>query len=647
MNHSFRRIAIVAFLLGWASSALAGDSLEKVLGEIAAVKNYAEVAISPDASRLAWIGYDAEGSLAIHLLEWTKPGPKPRLIGPGQGLEWSPDSSRIVFLSDREKAGQMQVYVAAAHGGSAHRLTNVTGYLSNPHWSPDGKRIAFLYTANGGGGGPLEATVPDSGVVREGIHNARLAVVEAGSGHLREVSPAELNVYEYDWSPDGVRFAMTAAPGPADDNWYVAQLYTLDLNSDKLSPIYRPNMQVAVPRWSPDGKTIAFIGGLMSDEGFTGGDLYTLPAAGGEPRNRTPGRRSSLTWLSWRTPGKLLFTERVEGGNAISTLDLASGSSETLWRGDEEAHAAGNFPNFSLAADGRTAALVRQTWSQPPEVWAGEIGQWRQITDANRDLRPAWGEVKNLHWSNEGFRLQGWLLYPHDYSPARRYPMVVSVHGGPASEARVHWPNAAYDMSVLSAEGYFVFFPNPRGSYGQGEAFTRANVKDFGGGDLRDILAGVDEIVKTLPVDGRRIGITGWSYGGFMTMFGVTQTNRFRAAVAGAGIANWQSYYGENSIDQWMIPYFGASVYDDPAVYAKSSAITFIKQVKTPTLVVVGERDGECPPPQSYEFWHALKTLGVPTQLVVYPGEGHMFRKPEHQRDVMRRALDWFNRYMK
>ena len=242
--------------------------------------------------------------------------------------------------------------------------------------------------------------------------------------------------------------------------------------------------------------------------------------------------------------------------------------------------------------------------------------------------------------------VQGWLLYPRDYRPERRYPMVVSVHGGPASARTPSWPSRFFDFTLLSAEGYFVFFPNPRGSFGQGEQFTRANVKDFGYGDLRDILAGVDEIVKKLPVDNDRIGIGGWSYGGYMTMWTVTQTNRFHAAVAGAGISNWQSYYGQNGINQWMIPYFGASVYDDPAVYAKSSPITFIKRVKTPTLILVGERDVECPVPQSYEFWHALKTRGVPNQFVVYGGEGHSVAKPEHRRDIMRRTVAWYNKYL-
>jgi dipeptidyl aminopeptidase/acylaminoacyl peptidase len=171
-------------------------------------------------------------------------------------------------------------------------------------------------------------------------------------------------------------------------------------------------------------------------------------------------------------------------------------------------------------------------------------------------------------------------------------------------------------------------------------------VKDVGGGDLRDILAGVDAAIAKYPIDPDRLGLTGWSYGGYMTMWAVTQTNRFHAAVAGAGIANWQSYYGENLIDQWMIPFFGASVYDDPAAYAKSSPISFIKNVKTPTLVIVGEHDAECPSPQSYEFWHALRTLDVPTKLIVYPGEGHMFVRPENQSGRLDQTLSWFDQYL-
>jgi dipeptidyl aminopeptidase/acylaminoacyl peptidase len=244
--------------------------------------------------------------------------------------------------------------------------------------------------------------------------------------------------------------------------------------------------------------------------------------------------------------------------------------------------------------------------------------------------------MESVEWENEGLHVQGWLTYPKDYSPAKKYPLIVEVHGGPSASA------AGRGGTMWAEQGYFDFQPNPRGSFGQGEAFVQANRKDFGYGDLRDILKGMDAIEAKVSIDKTREGLTGWSYGGFMTMFAVTQTHRFRAAIAGAGLSDWLSYYGENSIDQWMIPFFGASVYDDPAVYAKSSAITYIKNVKTPTLVIVGDRDGECPAPQSFEFWHALRDLGVKTQLVIYPNEGHGFRNPDHVRDRNQREVKWF-----
>jgi dipeptidyl aminopeptidase/acylaminoacyl peptidase len=255
--------------------------------------------------------------------------------------------------------------------------------------------------------------------------------------------------------------------------------------------------------------------------------------------------------------------------------------------------------------------------------------------------------MKSVHWPSDDFTIQGWLLYPINFDPEKKYPMVVSVHGGPSSMVHSAWPGPPSFSAALSAAGYFVFYPNPRGSYGQGEAFTRANVKDFGGGDFRDIVAGARQVFGLEPIDPQRVGITGWSYGGYMTMWAVTQTDMFRAAVAGAGLANFESYYGENQIDKWMVPFFGATVYDDPEVYRKSSPIAFIKKAKTPALVLVGDSDGECPTPQSYEFWHALKTLGVETELVVYDHEGHSFAKPAHQRDVIERVAAWFDAHLK
>ncbi|HEX6907570.1 MAG TPA: S9 family peptidase, partial [Terriglobales bacterium] len=494
--------------------------------------------------------------------------------------------------------------------------------------------------------GPVMPMTPETGVVDSKVYEQRLAAVEADTGKMRQVSPADMNVYEYDWRPDSKEFAVTAAHGAGDDNWYIARLYTLGM-SGQMKEVYKPPQQMAQPRYSPDGKNIAFIAGIMSDEGATGGDIYTVATSGGPARDVTPGIKASPNWLAWSSPQRILFSENVDGSVAVATLDLASDKVTTLWRGAETIGADGwGELSLSLSKDQKESAVIRQSYTQPPEVWAGPVGAWKQITQGNQDLHASWGKVQDIHWTNGGMRVQGWLMYPANYDASHRYGLVVDVHGGPAWAHIPRWPEPFFNTSLLSSMGYFVLYPNPRGSYGQGEAFTRGNVKDFGYGDFRDIVAGVDRVVKEFPVDNQRVGITGWSYGGYMTMWAVTQSNRFHAAVSGAGLSDWLSYYGENDIDRWMMAYFGATVYDDPQVYARSAPMTFIKNVKTPTLVVVGERDGECPAPQSREFWHALKTLGVPTEFVVYAGEGHFIARPEHQLDILRRTVAWFDKYL-
>ena len=397
---------------------------------------------------------------------------------------------------------------------------------------------------------------PETGVIDQKIYEQRLTTVDLATGAIRQLSPADIYVYEYDWAPDGKSFAAIAAHGEGDANWYLAGLYTMDAAGGDLKLVYKPPLQIAVPRWSPDGKTIAFIGGLMSDEGAIGGDIFTVPAAGGDAHNVTTGIEASPSWIYWESPGSLLFTENIDGQAGVSRLDVASGKISLLWTGqDSITLQTPGGPALALASNGNSA-VIKDSSAHPPEIWAGAIGGWKQITHVNDSVKPQWGPVKSLHWTNDHMKIQGWLMYPTDYDASKRYPMVVVVHGGPAGIERVEWPGVFFNAYELSAHGYFVFFPNPRGSFGQGEKFTAANVKDFGYGDFQDILKGVDEVVKTVPVDNDRIGITGWSYGGYMTMWAVTQTNRFRAAVAGAGLANYQSYYGQNDIDEWMPPYF-------------------------------------------------------------------------------------------
>jgi dipeptidyl aminopeptidase/acylaminoacyl peptidase len=643
-----------------ATQRLPSSPADEALKTLFRTRRFEQAAISPDGKKVAWVetviakNGAPTGDTTIFVAE-TSGNPAPKRIAAGAydavhaegNVAWSPDSKQIAFLSDAEKRGQLQLYVTGATGGTARKLTSVKGFLQVPGWSPNGKSIAVLFTENlTKTAGPLVAEEHPTGEIKDAFYEQRLAVIELASGKLRQISPADSYVYEYDWSPDGKRFVVSSALGNGDNNWWIAEMSTLDVTSGLMKSIYKPKTQIAQPQWSPDGSKIAFIEGLMSDEGLTGGDIYSISATGGDPENLTPNSKSSPSWFTWTKQGKILLAEYAGGDSAIALLDPASRKAEQLWRGSERINAGGWGPTLSVANDAKTCAVVRSAFASAPELWTGPLGDWKQITHRNSGVQSPWGEAKSITWKTDGHEVQGWLIYPKDFDASRKYPMVVSVHGGPSYAILSDWPSTHDYALPLAAAGYFVFQPNPRGSYGQGEAFTRGNVKDFGYGDFKDILEGVDEVLRVAPVDPNRLGLFGWSYGGYMTMWGVTQTNRFKAAVAGAGIMNWQSYYGENDIDQWMIPFFGKSVYEDPDIYAKSAPITFIKKVKTPTLVVVGDSDGECPTPQSYEFWHALKTLGVDTQLVVYDHEGHLFASTKHQRDVTQRMLAWFNSHL-
>ncbi len=667
-----------------------------LLEALGKAKTPSVAAISPDGAYVAWTvgrelhltGLAPEGA--------AQDGAWERVISPdtisnvtngkagacsGSAPVWSPEGKQLAFLSNCVAQGpgwataaQSQVYVWTLAGNGMKQVSQVTGTIDEMAWSPDGKAIGFLFVENATrSAGALAAMKPWSGVIGEdGVEVQRVGVVDVTSGSFVQATPATLHVYEFDWSPDGKRLAYVAANPPGENNWWVAKLYVQTVQRPGMQTLNAAapgtyeakaildpqtvagslhGLQIAVPQWSPDGKQIAFIGGLMSDQGSTGGDVYVVAAGGGEPKNVTPGRASSVANLSWDGDGKLRLSEHVGGSSHLAVLDLATGKDVAVEQASrtfaESIGSGGKVMAISSASRGKgEVAFIRSSFERPAEVWAGPLEHLRQISHLNDGLKPAWGKTESIEWEKDGRKVQGWLLYPAGYDAGKKYPLVVSVHGGPSSAVNPRWPGVGYGGVPFSALGYFVFMPNPRGSYGQGEAFTRANRKDFGYGDLQDILAGMDVLEKRFPIDKNREGITGWSYGGFMTMFGVTQTTRFKAAVAGAGISNWQSYYGQNSIDQWMVPFFGATVYDDPKVYAKSSAIEFIQKVKTPTLVVVGDRDGECPAPQSFEFWHALRAVGVKTQLVVYPNEGHGFRDPEHRRDVLERALAWFETEM-
>jgi len=678
MTYRLRAIALLALVAATpavlADTAAVDPRIESLLTQLGKVKSIHAAQLSPDGRQLAWV-VESDHKPAIQIADAD--GSRARAVDPSASSEncsqdeiaWAPDSRHLAYISDchgverKDKSRASQIVLADTQGkATPNALTTLNGNAQALRWSSDGSRLAFLYVEGATRqASAVAAAKPASGEVGvDGLEVQRIASVDAKGGALQMLTPAGSYVYEFSWSPDAQRLAYVSAPAPGDNNWWVAKLYVQNAQANANASVLVDTasvsgdlhgLQIALPRWSPDGSRIAFIGGLMSDQGSTGGDIYAVPSHGGSVINLTPGIHVSPAWLSWNSDQQLLISQVHGGESEVAEYHVGADKAtqdHVLFSMPASISDGTDDMALSLSHDHTRLAYVQSSYADAPEVHAGALDNTapKAVTTINAALKPTWGKAESIEWHNEGQRVQGWLLYPAGYDASKSYPMIVMVHGGPSAAVIPRWPSVGFGGAPLSTLGYFVFMPNPRGSFGQGEAFVQANRKDFGYGDLRDTLAGVDAIEKKLPVDDKRLGLTGWSYGGFMSMFAPTQTQRFRAVVAGAGISNWQSYYGENLIDQWMIPFFGKSVYDDPAVYAKSSAINYIKQLKTPMLIVVGDRDAECPAPQSFELWHALRAQGVPTSLVVYPNEGHHFVDPAHQRDVLQRALGWFEKYL-
>ena len=641
--------------------------ISRILEGLGSVHPFSEVSMAPDGKHIVygnvvagsrsgaavevsalWIANAEDGSGATRLTAC------PGSVCDEHGAAWSPDGKQIAFVT-ADANDQTQIAVADADGSNARTLTHAHGPVDTPRWAPEGKRIAFLYSKDAPKTpGPLNPLARDAGELSSTIYEQRLTVIASQGGEPSVLGPDDLNVYEYDWSPDGKRFVITAAHGSGDDNWWIAELDLMDAQSGAVTTLLKPDLQITSPRWSGDGSRIAYIGGIMSDEGITGGDVYVLPATGGAAVDVTPNLAASVQTITWNgSPAHLIATEFAAGEGVLARIDVDTKKQREIWRAPQMLWAncvMGFTPGdagISLSKTG-SSAVILQSYNSPPEVATGQPGRWKAVTHANSRVQPLTGRATNVVWKSDQYNVQGMLIEPPSLVPGKLYPLVVEVHGGPAFAHYPLFPASpdSYD-AALASQGYFVFKPNPRGSYGQGEAFTRANVKDFGYGDMRDILKGLDAVERLAPIDPQRVGIYGWSYGGYMTMWALTQTDRFKAAVAGAGLSNWQSYYGTNNIDTWMLPYFGASVYDDPKVYERSSPMTFIRKVHTPTLIVGGDRDAEVPITQSYEYWNALRRLGVKTTFVVYPDEGHFFFRRADQIDVMTRLVNWFDGYLK
>jgi dipeptidyl aminopeptidase/acylaminoacyl peptidase len=611
--------------------------------------DFKHVAIAPDGRHIASIETSDDGSdnddPASLMIRDSRGGAMavalPCAAGPNCKVDsptWSA-SSQLAFLVSRPHDGTAEIDTVDANGGAAHRVLSFKGTLDRLRFGP-GNQLAVLATAQAHKlVGRAEAGAPLVGDIGDEVDEQRIAVVDGAA--LKFVSPADLYVYEFDFLPGG-GFVGSAAPGDGDSQWWVAKLYAFEQSRARVLFAPAPSEQLAAPAVSPDGKSLAFIGGWMSDFGATGGDAYVLrlDQPGAEPNNLTTGSRATVTALDWSC-GKGL-TGMTLAGDTLSIVRLDMPAAKPVWSG-QKSLTGGTGNGLSCSPHG--SAAVSSSFGAPPEIVTGPVGHWHPITHENAALTAVSFSARSVTWRNDGFDVQGWLLQPIGGNPGVKRPMVVLVHGGPEAASTNTFLPAFSQARVLLEAGWVVFEPNYRGSFGQGEAFAAASIQDLGGGDWRDVLTGVDAAERAASIDDTRVGIMGGSYGGYMAMWGITQTHRFRAAVSHAGVSDWLSVEGEAPQAGSDQVNFGGSVYDDPAPYLKASPIMHMRGVNTPTLITVGERDLECPMPQSEEFYTALQALGVPVEFHVYPEEGHRLHKAADRADFRKRSVAWFQRW--
>ncbi len=577
---------------------------------------------------------------------------------------WSPDGRWIAFLSDRvaplpdSPAGRKQVYVMPADGGEAQQLTKMENGVNAFEWAPDSKRIALSAQApEAKAMKDRKDTFGDYHVIHADYPMVHLWVVDVpqadaagrtpAPGDPKLLTPGEaFSVGSFSWSPDGLRIAFSATRDPDLISSFSSKIYTVTVADQKVTTIVDTLSPNTNPKWSPNGTQIAFETANGSENFFyTDRRIAVVPGDGGTPRVLTLGFDEDPALLRWGPDG-IYFSALNKTASALYLLDVKTGAAKKIEM--PETDLAGN---FTFSKDFTQVAYRGAGANRYAEIYAAMLGsgspvQLTHVSEQLKDFDTAKREV--VHWkSGDGTLVEGVLIKPADFDAKKKYPLLVVIHGGPTG---IDLPAIAadrnYPIERWVARGALVLRPNYRGSAGYGEKFRSLNVRNLGVGDYADVISGVDYLIAQGYVDRDRTGAMGWSEGGYISAFITCSSDRFRAVSVGAGISDWMTYYANTDITPFTRQYLQATPWDDPAIYAKTSPITYIAKAKTPTLIQQGSADRRVPVADSFELRQALEDKGVPVKMVLYDGFGHPIDKPKQQRAVMEENENWFDHYI-
>lgn len=630
------------------------------------ISDAAQPNVSPDGRYAVYAGAvvdTLEGPPSTRLCLTDLQTGDTRVLTYGRGMDqspkFSPDGQCVAFLSDRHRAGDFQLYLLDRRREAVRPTPRVDGWVEYLHWSPDGSQVLLGVAGHGadisGGQGAIAskqldskdrcAWMPRVETSAETFRWRRAWVYDVTAARVRQVSKPDTNVWEAVWCGKDT-LAAVVSPGPAEGLWYSARLNLIDVDSGHEKEIYAPQDQLGWPAASPSGRYLVIVEATCSDRWIVAGELRLIDCTTGTVTHIDT-RGIDITHTEWRSERTLLVAGHRGLASVVGALNVASHTFRQVWE-SYEISAGVRYISVAGRGDCTDCVLVGESFLRAPELAVIHQGEYKQVKSFDlrhgEDIEAATA-LEPLAWdAPDGLRIEGWLLRPRTPGP---HPLVMQIHGGPVWIWHPTWLGRAYAFTLMMLKrGYAFFFPNPRGSAGRGRDFVRPVVGDMGGADTYDYLSGIDHLVREGIADPQRLGVTGVSYGGFMTSWLVTQDRRFAAAVAVAPVTNYVTEHLISNLPQFVSSFL-ADTYTNPGgKYFQRSPIMHAHRAQTPTLNICGALDRCTPPEEAMQFHHALLENGVESVLVTYPQEGHGIRQWPAMIDYSARVVSWFEKHV-